>query len=107
MLPIDSSQFDLSAAKDMSPNCEGPKIWQCGPDSHRYAITTPWKEAPVFAFESEEFTGLLDSLASPIVYFRLTRTECMLSDDPFSQIEIHLETADGECFRIDSQGSIK
>ncbi|MFO8026506.1 MAG: hypothetical protein R6U56_02445 [Opitutales bacterium] len=72
-----------------------------------YAITKIRKKAPVFTFESEEFIGLLDSLASPIVYFRLTRTECMLSDDPFSQIEIHLETADGECYRIDSQGSIE
>lgn len=103
MKRIPTQNIRLNNAYRITDLSHNQAIWRIGLD--QYAITVEWSDEPVFAFESEEFSVLINSLECEIEKFTAIKNHCLMCNADHTFHEVRIQTVDGHIFYIDTNES--
>jgi len=103
MKKLQNHTIDLTRSRVLCKDGCGSELLRIGLD--RYAVTAPFRDIPVFAFESLTFSRLMSYCGSMIVDFDVMRISSLLCDEPHGHYALMFVTRDGDAFRLDTSGS--
>lgn len=104
MKEIPTNSIRLKNAYRITNGNSKQAIWRIGLD--QYAITVEWLDEPVFAFESEEFSVLVNSLECPIEQFTAIKNHCLMCSPEHTFHEVRIQAANGHIFYLDTNDTI-
>ncbi|PXA04620.1 hypothetical protein DDZ13_05455 [Coraliomargarita sinensis] len=103
MKKLNTSNLDLSAAFYVAEDQFKNRLLRFDLDS--YAVTLPPYEGAVFAFQSFDFSMILNSISSTICDFVVLESSCV-NQDTDGLFEVKVMSEDGVAYSVDSYGNI-
>ncbi|CAA6679297.1 MULTISPECIES: hypothetical protein [unclassified Lentimonas] len=104
MKELPTKFINLTNALLISSEKLAPKIWRY--DLDQYAITVEWKKDPIFAFRSEAFSTLINSLDLEINDFIVMKCECQICQKSHDFTELRIRTEDMTLYYLDTNDCI-
>lgn len=100
MKKLDITNLDLSATFCVAEDEIQTRLLRFDLDC--YALTVPWQEDAVFAFQSFHFSMVLNSMTAPISNVAVLKFSCLVNQDKEDDLfEVRVMSEDGVAYSVD------